>query len=111
MTDLDPTQKREDEATALLPAQLIRDGTTAITTKPTTTQPLRVVLARLVNKPGPPGSQIEKKTQPTHPQLPRHRQSMVPPYRECVLDSAIQAWSRIFDRCTEAIESQVHHLQ
>jgi len=45
MTNLDPTQEREDEATALLPSQLIRDGTTATTTKPTTTQPLRVALA------------------------------------------------------------------
>jgi len=76
----------------LLPAQPIRDGATA-----TTTQPLRVALARLGNEPGAPGSQIEEKTQPTHPQLPRHRQSVATPYQECVLDSAIQAWSRILD--------------
>jgi len=106
MTDLDPPQEEEDEATTLLPAQLIRDGATA-----TTTQPLWVTLARLGNEPGAPSSQIEEKTLSTHPQLLRHRQSMVPPYREYVLDSAIQVWSRILDRCTEEIESLVHHLQ
>ena len=40
MTDLEPPQKKEDEATTLLPAQLIRDGATVATT-----QPLRVALA------------------------------------------------------------------
>jgi len=84
MTDLDSPQEKEDEATALLPAQLIRDGATA-----TSTQPVRVALARLGNEPRTPGSQIEEKTQPTHPQLPRHRQSMAPPYQACVLNSAI----------------------
>jgi len=104
--DLDLHQEREDEATPLLPAQLIRDDATT-----TTTQPLQVALARLGNEPEAPSSQIEEKTQLTHPQLPRHRQSMAPPYRECVLDSAIQVWSRILDRCTEEIESLVHHFQ
>jgi len=93
-------------STSLLPAQLIKDGATAATT-----QPLRGALARLGKEPRTPGSQIGEKTRPTHPQLPRHRQSVAPPYRECVLDSAIQAWSRILDRCTEEIESLVHHLK
>jgi len=106
MTDLEPPQKKEDEATTLLPAQLIRDGATAATS-----QPLRAALAGLDNEPGVPGSQIQEKTQPTHSQLPRHRQSMAPPYRERILDSAIQAWSDILDRCTEDIDSLVHHLQ
>jgi len=106
MTDLDPPPEKEDEALTLLPVQLIGDRATTATT-----QPLRVVLARLGKEPGAPGSQIEEKIQPTHSQLPCHRQSMAPPYRECVLDSAIQAWSDILDRCTEEIESLVHHLQ
>ena len=99
MTDLEPPQKKEDEATTLLPAQLIRDGTIAATT-----QPLRAALARLGDEPGVPGSQIEERTEPTHSQLP-------PPYQERILDNAIQAWSDILDRCTEKIESLVHHLQ
>jgi len=45
------------------------------------------------------------------PTIARHRQSVVPPYCECVLDSAIQAWSGTPDRCTEGIESLVHHLK
>jgi len=106
MIDLEPPQEMEDEATSLLPVQLIRDSTTA-----STTQPLRVALARLGKEPRAPGSQIGEKTQPTGPQLPRHRQSVPPPYRECVLDSAIQAWSCVLDQCTEEIESLVHHLQ
>jgi len=105
-TDLDPPQEKEDEATTLLPAQLVRDGATT-----TTTQPLRVALAILGNEPWAPGSKIEEKTQRTHPQLPCHGQSVAPPHRGCVLDSAIQAWSRILDRCTEKIENLVHHLQ
>jgi len=87
-----PPQEKEDEARTLLPAQLITDSATLATTRP-----LRVALARLGNEPGVPGSQIEEKTQPTHSQLPRHRQSMAPPYRERILDSAIQAWSDIID--------------
>jgi len=55
-----PSEK-EDEATTLLPAQLIRDGTTVATTPP-----LRVALARLGKEPGVPGSQIEEKTHSTH---------------------------------------------
>jgi len=106
MTDLELPQEKKDEATSLLPAQLIGDGATAATT-----QLLQVALAGLGKEPGAPGSQIEEKTQPTHPQLPRHRQSVALPYRECVLDSAIQAWSRILDRCTEEIESLMHHLK
>jgi len=106
MTDLEPPPEKGDEATTLLPAQLIGDGATA-----TTTQPLRVALARLGKEPRAPVSQIGDKTQPTHPQLPCHRQSVAPPYCECVLDSAIQAWSRILDQCTEEIKSLVHHLK
>jgi len=44
-----------------------------------------------VSKPVEHQAQIREKTQPTHLQLPRHWQSVAPPYRECVLDSAIQA--------------------
>jgi len=106
MTDLEPPQEKDDEATSLIPAQLSGDGATAATT-----QPLRVALERLGKEPGAPVSQIGEKTQPPHPQLPRHRQCVAPPYRECVLDSAIQAWSHILDRCTEEIESLVHHLK
>jgi len=106
MTDLEPPQEKEDEDMSLLPTQLIRDGATTATT-----QLLWVALARLGNEPGAPSSQIGENTQPTHLQLPRHWQSVAPPYRECVLDSAIQAWSRILDRCTEEIESLVHHLK
>jgi len=104
MTDLEPPQEKEDEATTLLPAQLIRDGTTAATT-----QLLRAALARLDNEPGVPGSQVEGRTQPTHSQL--HQKSMAPPYQERILDNAIQAWSDILDRCAEEIESLVHHLE
>jgi len=111
MNCLDPTQETEDEATTLLPAQLIRAGATATTTELTTTQPLRVALAWLGNDPGPPGSQKEEKIRPAHPQLPRHWQSRAPPYRESVLDTVIQAWSRILDRCTAEIESLVHQLK
>jgi len=104
MIDLEPPQEKDDEATTLLPAQLLRDGATAATT-----QPLRAALARLGNEPGIPGSQIEEKTQPTYSQLPR--KSMAPPYRERILDRAIQAWSDILDRCTEEMESLMHHLE
>jgi len=106
MTDLELPQEKEDEATTPLHAQLIRYGATVATT-----QPLRVALARLGIEPGVPGSQIEVKTQPTHSPLLCHRQSMAPPYQERILDSAIQAWSDIRDRCTEEIESLMHHLQ
>jgi len=92
MTDLDPPPEKEDEAMTLLPVQLNRDRVTAATT-----QPLRVVLARLGKEPGAPGSQIDEKIQLTHSQLPHHQQSMAPPYQERILDSAMQAWSDILD--------------